>query len=134
MITKAGSGRAAARRAGTVTFPRANGVRPAVPMPEIDPIEELRLRRWARENYVPAAARDARWHPVALAEMRLRDAEIERERADAATVRGSGRFVPLAPVTYSLDPPHLTPDAPHFLAAGTRDRTAPGPEWGLFAG
>jgi hypothetical protein len=43
---------------------------------EIDFIEELRLRRWARENFVPAEARDAAWHPVVLEEMARKDREI----------------------------------------------------------
>jgi hypothetical protein len=42
---------------------------------EIDMIEELRLRRWARENYVPAAERDATWHPIILEEMSRKDGE-----------------------------------------------------------
>ena len=42
---------------------------------DIDFIEELRLRRWARENYVPAGQRDNRWHPVVLEEMTRKDGE-----------------------------------------------------------
>ena len=42
---------------------------------ELDFIEELRLRRWARENYVPADERDATWHPIILEEMRRKDGE-----------------------------------------------------------
>jgi hypothetical protein len=42
---------------------------------EPDAIEEFKLRRWARENYVPADNRDARWHPVVLEEMRRKDCE-----------------------------------------------------------
>lgn len=41
----------------------------------VDFIEELRLRRWARENYVPSAERDATWHPIVLDEMSRKDAE-----------------------------------------------------------
>ena len=33
-------------------------------MAELDFIEELRLRRWARENYVPRGERKHSWHPV----------------------------------------------------------------------
>lgn len=44
-------------------------------VPDIDLIEELRLRRWARENYVPAAERDATWHPIILEEMGRKDVE-----------------------------------------------------------
>ncbi len=40
---------------------------------DVDFIEEIRLRRWARENYVPADERDESWHPVVLEEMRSKD-------------------------------------------------------------
>jgi hypothetical protein len=43
---------------------------------EVDFIEELRLRRWARENYVPADERDRAWHPIILEEMRHKDGEV----------------------------------------------------------
>ena len=42
---------------------------------DVDFIEELRLRRWARENYVPAADRNATWHPIILDEMSRKDRE-----------------------------------------------------------
>lgn len=42
---------------------------------DIDFIEELRLRRWARENYVPAGERDTAWHPIILDEMSRKDRE-----------------------------------------------------------
>jgi hypothetical protein len=42
---------------------------------ELDFIEELRLRRWARENYVPAVQRDTRWHPIVLEEMTRKETE-----------------------------------------------------------
>jgi len=42
---------------------------------EVDFIEELKLRRWARENYVPADKRDVRWHPIVLEEMGRKDHE-----------------------------------------------------------
>ena len=44
--------------------------------PEVDFIEELRLRRWARENYVPADERNGSWHPIILEEMRRKDGEV----------------------------------------------------------
>jgi len=44
-------------------------------MSELDFIEELRLRRWARENYVPSSDRDGGWHPVVLEEMGRKDEE-----------------------------------------------------------
>lgn len=43
---------------------------------DVDFIEELRLRRWARENYVSADERDAEWHPIILEEMRRKDGEV----------------------------------------------------------
>lgn len=42
----------------------------------VDVVEELRLRRWARENYVPAAERDGLWHPIILEEMCRKDREM----------------------------------------------------------
>jgi hypothetical protein len=50
---------------------------------QIDFIQELQLRRWARENYVPATQRDMAWHPIILDEMRRKDAE-DREPALAS--------------------------------------------------
>ncbi len=52
-----------------------------VPHEPLDLIEELRLRRWAREEYVPAAMRSPRWHPVVHDEMARRDRELEDERS-----------------------------------------------------
>ena len=43
---------------------------------EVDFIEELRLRRWARENYVPRNQRELSWHPVILDEMDRKDNEM----------------------------------------------------------
>lgn len=45
------------------------------PSASIDFLEELRLRRWARENYCFAEARQASWHPIVHDEMRRRDEE-----------------------------------------------------------
>ena len=42
---------------------------------DVDVIEEFRLRRWAREHYVPAELRDRAWHPIVLEEMRRKDGE-----------------------------------------------------------
>ena len=42
---------------------------------DIDMIEELRLRRWARENYVPRSQRQQSWHPIVHEEMRKKDRE-----------------------------------------------------------
>ncbi|MGF1581609.1 MAG: hypothetical protein ACFCD0_19955 [Gemmataceae bacterium] len=42
---------------------------------EFDLIEELRLRRWARENYMPREERSPDLHPVILQEMEKKDLE-----------------------------------------------------------
>jgi hypothetical protein len=42
---------------------------------ELDLIEELRLRRWAREHYVPRSQRQSAWHPIVHEEMSKRDRE-----------------------------------------------------------
>jgi hypothetical protein len=44
-------------------------------MTDLDFIEELRLRRWARENYVPRNGRQTTWHPVVHEEMEKKDLE-----------------------------------------------------------
>ena len=42
---------------------------------ELDLIEELRLRRWAREHYVPRNERRMSWHPIVHEEMNKKDDE-----------------------------------------------------------
>jgi hypothetical protein len=44
---------------------------------DVDFIEELRLRRWAREHYVPSAERKLSWHPVVLDEMARKDGDMQ---------------------------------------------------------
>ena len=44
---------------------------------DVDFIEELRLRRWAREHYVPVEERNRAWHPIVLDEMLRKDDEVE---------------------------------------------------------
>jgi hypothetical protein len=43
---------------------------------DLDLIEELRLRRWARENFVPVEQRLLKWHPIILDEMVRKDLEL----------------------------------------------------------
>jgi hypothetical protein len=50
---------------------------------EVDFIEELRLRRWARENYVPRELRERSWHPVVLEEMDRK--ELESKEVELAS-------------------------------------------------
>ena len=45
---------------------------------KIDLVEELRLRRWARMNFVPAGQRSEAWHPVILDEMQVQDGEAKQ--------------------------------------------------------
>jgi len=42
---------------------------------ETDLIEELKMRRWARENYVPKDERPHSWHPIVHEEMEKKDYE-----------------------------------------------------------
>ena len=42
---------------------------------DVDPIEEIRLRTWARKNYTPALQRDDTLHPIILDEMKRKDEE-----------------------------------------------------------
>jgi hypothetical protein len=48
---------------------------------ELDFIEELRLRRWARENYVGPEERSRKWHPVIHEEMEKKDDEADSPAA-----------------------------------------------------
>ena len=61
---------------------------------DVDAVMELRLRRWARQNYVPADRRRDTWHPIVLDEMRIRD-----EEQSIHSIRPSGMiaYVPLMP-------------------------------------
>jgi len=70
----------------------------------VDLISELRLRQWARRNYVPPELRQTTWHPIVLGEMAYRDQELA-ERPEWMPTRTP--FVPLAPMdmTY-LDEAH----------------------------
>ena len=44
---------------------------------DVDFVEELRLRTWARQNFVAEEDRDSDWHPVVLEEMRNVDEESQ---------------------------------------------------------
>jgi len=47
----------------------------AVGESDIDPIEEIRMRIWARKNYAPAEERDDGLHPIIIDEMVRKDHE-----------------------------------------------------------
>ena len=51
---------------------------------EVDFIEELKLRRWARENYVPHPQRHGGWHPIIHEEMGRKDREHRPDGRHAA--------------------------------------------------
>lgn len=51
---------------------------------DVDFIEELRLRRWARENFVPVDDRNRSWHPIVLEEMDRKDMESNSEEPSPA--------------------------------------------------
>jgi hypothetical protein len=76
-----------------------------------DFIEELRLRRWARENYVAAEGRNPAWATVILHEMDRRDRELAHGDDDALT-----GLVPLAPASHEQPGWHITPARTLFAA------------------
>jgi len=41
----------------------------------VDAIEEMRLRTWARKNYIQESQREELWHPIILDEMLRIDQE-----------------------------------------------------------
>jgi hypothetical protein len=57
-------------------------------MADVDFIEELRLRRWARENYVPSSERSRGWHPIILEEMSRKDQERPSPEARVPAMAG----------------------------------------------
>ena len=72
----------------------------------VDPVEELRLRRWGRENYVSADRRDSRWHAVVLDEMQKKDQELAPASSYGEMSR---RAVPLTLEQGFLRGPHIEP-------------------------
>lgn len=61
----------------------------------INILTELRMRMWARKNFVPIQERpDKGWHPVVLDEMRRRDDELEMQQLMGMVITSSG-IVPL---------------------------------------
>lgn len=99
----------------------------------LDFIEELRLRQWARRNYVPADRRGGEWHPVVLDEMLVRDRERTPVPATAPIVPASidtsevppdidaigRRYVPLPPTHVSIvHPAHTVPPEPNLSPVG----------------
>lgn len=44
---------------------------------DVDPVDEMRMRTWARRHYAPAEQRDGNWHPIVLDEMFRKDRESQ---------------------------------------------------------
>ena len=87
----------------------------------ISMIQELRLRQWARRNYVPSETRrDDEWHPVVLDEMRRRDQERQDQFTSAEPVRRL-RIVPDAAAALEspsrIDNEHSPQRRPQWLAS-----------------
>lgn len=92
---------------------------PALLSPQVDPIEELMFRCWARRNYLPPELREADWHPVILEEMARRDRELEEDllRDEVLNRAPSRNYVPLLPtVTHYVHPAQGEIREPHFLS------------------
>ena len=76
----------------------------------VDLIKELRLRRWARCNYVTQSERRDSWHPIVLDEMSKRDLERDLQ---AFQPPPSSAYVPLEPIDFHLlHAPHQLPEEP----------------------
>ena len=88
---------------------------------------ELRLRQWARRNYIPVNERDDNdWHPVVLEEMRLKDRELglapavivpAASKLRMPTVVTSTGIVPLEPSRHDavrIDQAHAPVPAPRM--------------------
>ena len=87
----------------------------------VDLISELRLRQWARRNYVPLEQRRTTWHPIVLGEMAFRDQELAADRPNWTMVRTP--FVPLAPTDFTyLDEAH--PGVPIPMGRSVENRLA----------
>jgi hypothetical protein len=85
----------------------------------LDLIEELRLRRWARLNYVAAEDRSPKWHAVILNEMALRDLELQDGEFEIA---GRKQIVPLQEQRIlRLDGAHRIGKAPKSAGAAASE-------------
>lgn len=80
---------------------------------ELDLTRELRLRNWARRNYVPERDRKSTWHPIVLDEMSRRDAELKTAAWQHQAVPA---YVPLMPgQTAIVHPAHPQTREPKLL-------------------
>jgi len=79
----------------------------------VDFIAELRLRQWARTNYVAAEHRiDSQWHPIVLDEMRRKDTDLSMNQ------RVNPQLAPRDsnPANRRIDGSHDPRAAPHVSA------------------
>lgn len=89
---------------------------------ELDLVAELRLRQWARRNYVRVEQRrDSEWHPVVISEMRRIDWENSRAERVQEIVTSTG-VVPLERSQHQatrIDEPHADISTPkmHFTTS-----------------
>lgn len=85
---------------------------------DLDFVAELRLRQWARQNYLPIESRnDSEWHPVVLDEMRRKDRELKSQSDAMQTVVTSAGIVPLELSRHAelrFDGPQANVPAPMF--------------------
>ncbi|MDA1014716.1 MAG: hypothetical protein O3A00_09735 [Planctomycetota bacterium] len=71
----------------------------------MDMVQELRLRRWARENFQSVGQRDQSWNAIVLDEMAKIDVESTVAPAetqflnDENSIARGRQFVPLMPMT-----------------------------------
>ena len=91
---------------------------------ELDLVAELRLRQWARRNYVPTEARrDSDWHAVVVSEMRRIDRDHKLIEATQSVVTSAG-VVSLEPSlheTMRIDQPHAEIPAPKMQFTRSAD-------------
>ena len=87
----------------------------------VTPTRELRLRRWARENYTHPRNRQEGWNSIVLEEMQVRDQELLEEFSQPITM--SHGYVPLAPTNYQiLHTAHASIRQPHIAKATTHQK------------
>jgi len=91
---------------------------------ELDLVAELRLRQWARRNYVPAQQRhDADWHAVVVNEMQRIDRDFSLTERTQEVVTSTG-VVPLEPSQHQairIDEPHAVVPAPKMQITKSAD-------------
>ena len=91
---------------------------------ELDLVAELRLRQWARRNYVPAEQReDSDWHAVVVDEMSRIDRDRNLAEYTQEVVTSTG-VVPLEPSQHEgirIDEPHAALPAPKIQITKSAD-------------